>query len=254
MDNRMLRLAMSLGIVIALAACQSLPHHRVNYRAVAAPSTLLATPVEVVALPLSVKVKEMSAGGLKDEVGDWTREAKDHIRAALKSGEAFDGKIELVELGDLAEEEKGIVEEHIALFDVVAGGALAQTMVPPVAEAWQPKAKHFDYTLGPGLAFLRDRTGADKALILFGEDVISTSGRKAVSVIAAAFGVGVPLGHSFLIAGVVDLQDGDILWMDYALSMSAKTFRKREDVDALLTELFTNYPGIETYLEGIGRK
>ena len=234
-----------------LSACQTLPRHKVHHRVVAAPHMLQATPNTTVLLPLSVTVKEMTAGGLKDEVGDWTQAANDHIRMALQSGRPIGGTRKLVSLDDLSDAEDRVVEEHLALFNVVAGGALGHTMIQPIDTAWLPKARRFDYTLGPGLAFLREKTGADQALIIFGEDVISSEGRKAAAVVGALFGVVVPLGHSFLTAGIVDLQSGDILWMDYTVSGGNQTFRERADVDELLTELFSNYPGIDSYTQGI---
>ena len=234
-----------------LSACQTLPRHKVHYRVVAAPHTLQTTSTKTVLLPLSVKVEEMTAGGLKEEVGDWTQAAKDHIRAALRSGRPMDGSLELVIQDELSDPEARVLEEHLALFNVVAGGALGHTMLQPVDKAWLPKAKRFDYTLGPGLAFLRARTGADRALIIFGEDVVSSAGRKAAFIAGALFGVAVPLGHSFLLAGIVDLQSGDILWMDYTASGGSQTFRDRADIEALLSELFSNYPGIDSYVRGI---
>ena len=251
MYQQLLRISFALGLVIALTACQTSPHHRIHNSVIDQPQTLQASSMRLLVLPLSVKVKEMSAAGIQDEVGEWTREANTHILESLQSGHPHNHRFELHKLGELSSEEDAIVEEHVALFDAVAGSALAHTMLPPVAKAWQPKVEHFDYTLGPGLAFLADKTGADKALIVFGEDVISTGGRKAAFIVAAAFGVGIPMGHSFMIAGLVDLKSGDILWMDYTFSAMDKTYRKRGHVDEVLTELFTDYPGIDSYLEGI---
>ncbi len=251
MNDRILRLLAIALVVATLAACQTLPRHKVHHRVIAEPHTLQAAPSKVVLLPLSVKVKEMSAGGLKDEVGDWTQIAKDHIRAALRSGKPIDGSLELVSLDGLTDEQDDVIEEHLALFNVVAGGALGHTMIQPVDTAWLPKAKRFDYTLGPGLSFLRELTGTDRAMVLFGEDVVSSAGRKAAFVVGALFGVAVPLGHSFLLAGIVDLDSGDILWMDYTASAGDQTFRERADVEALLNELFSNYPGINSYTKGI---
>lgn len=251
MPRRVLRLIVAFGLIITLTACQTQPRHRVHNSVVETPETLQNSPAQVLVLPLSVKVKEMTAAGIQDEIGEWTREANGHILASLQTGHAHDNHFELQTLGELNDEENAIIEEHIALFDVVAGSALAHTMMPPVTEAWQAKVKHFDYTLGPGLAFLADKTGFDKALIVFGEDVISSSGRKAAFVFAAAFGIGIPMGHSFMVAGLVDLKSGDILWLDYSLSVASKTYRNRNDVDEVLTELFTDYPGIDSYLEAI---
>ena len=241
------RLPATLILFLALAACQTLPQHRLHYRVVDSPREYQKSHRKLVSLPLSIKVKEMSAGGLKEEVGPWTQTAEGHIISSMRAGKPFAGKFDLIPLPALLADERATVDEHIALFSVVAASAMVHTMINPVQAAWLPKAKHFDYTLGPGLAFLRETTGADYALILFGEDVISSEGRKAAFVAAALFGVGIPLGHSFLLAGIVELQTGDIIWLNYAFSPASATFRERADVDSMLTELFAGYPGLEVY-------
>ena len=194
----------------------------------------------------------MSAGGIGVAVGGCTFTAEGHMIWAMRSGKPFAGKFDLVPLKALQAEEREVVDEHIALFGVVAGSAMRHTMINPVATAWVPKAKRFDYTLGPGLAFLREETGADYALILFGEDVIASEGRKVAFVAAFLFGVGIPLGHSFMLAGIVELQTGNIIWLNYRFSPGSGTFREREDVDTILSELFADYPGLETYKKALG--
>ena len=247
MPHHRLRLWVVLGTVFILTACQTLPKHRLHHRILETPHEYEESHVNLIALPLSVKVKEMSAGGITEEVGAWTEQAKGHIVASMRSGEPFADKFELVPLGELPKDEQAVVDEHIALFEAVAGSAMRHTMINPVDAAWKPKVQHFDYTLGPGLAFLRERTGAEYALILFGEDVISSEGRKVAFVAAALFGVGIPLGHSFMLAGIVELRTGNILWLNYTFSPGSETFRERGDVDARLSELFVDYPGLETY-------
>lgn len=64
--------------------------------------------------------------------------------------------------------------------------------------AWAHKHHEFDYTVGPGLAFLRDETGADAALIVLGTDFISSAGRKAAFFSRLALGVIMPLGQAFM--------------------------------------------------------
>lgn len=242
-----LRLALALTLLAMLAACETTPRHKLHYRVLQGEHQLIAQPRRALLLPLSIEVKEMSAAGVQDEVGSWTEQAKGHIGAALASGRPQSGRFELTPLPTLSVEEDAAVTEHIALFNVVAGSALGHTMIGPVAEAWRAKAERFDYTLGPGLSFLAERTGSDTALILFGEDVISTGGRKAAALVGAVFGVVIPLGHSFLIAGLIDLPSGDIVWMDYTLATGGETLLERADVDALLLELFSDYPGLEAH-------
>lgn len=241
------RLPLLLGVLMTLTACQTLPRHRLHHRVLETPQKYNETHLQLIALPLSIKVKEMSAGGIKEEVGPWTQTAEGHIISSMRSGKPFADKFDLIPLGALLADERVMVDEHVALFGVVARSAMGHTMINPVETAWLPKAKRFDYTLGPGLAFLRETTGADYALILFGEDVISSEGRKVAFVAAALFGVGIPLGHSFMLAGIVELETGDIVWLNYSFSPGSGTFRERADVDSMLRDLFADYPGLEAY-------
>ena len=252
MERHGIRLLLALSVLLALTACQTLPKQRLHHRILDTPQDYTESHVKLIALPLSIKVKEMSAGGIKEEVGAWSKQAKGHIVSAMRSGKPFAGKFDLVPLGELSTDDQATVDEHVALFNVVAGSAMGHTMIGPVETAWVPKAKRFDYTLGPGLAFLREKTGAEYALILNGEDVISSEGRKVAFVAAALFGVGIPLGHSFMLAGIVELQTGDILWLNYTFSPGSETFRERADVDSRLSELFADYPGVEAYKKAVG--
>ena len=253
MAHRGYRLMVVLGILLFLNACQTLPKHRLHHRVLDAPQEYNESHVKLLALPMSIKVKEMSAGGIHEEVGTWTKTAEGHIVSAMRSGEPFAGKFELIPLNALLVDERAVVDEHVSLFSVVAGSAMRHTMINPVETAWVPKAKQFDYTLGPGLEFLREASGADYALLMFGEDVIASEGRKVAFVAAALFGVGIPLGHSFMLAGIVELQTGDIIWLNYTFSPGSGTFRERADVDSILSELFADYPGLESYKKALGK-
>jgi len=253
MAHWVFRLLVALGVLLALTACQTMPKHRLHHRVLDTPQEYKESHVKLLAMPLSIKVKEMSAGGIQEEVGTWTKTAEGHIISAMRSGEPFAGKFDLIPLNALLVDEQAAVDEHVALFSVVAGSAMHHTMINPVETAWVPKAKRFDYTLGPGLVFLREATGADYALILFGEDVISSEGRKVAFFAAALLGVGIPLGHSFMLAGIIELQTGDIIWLNYTFSPGSGTFRERADIDSRLSELFADYPGIEAYRKAMDK-
>lgn len=221
MDARKSRFLIVIALIAALAGCASGPAQKLHHRVVEGELSLSETHQKLLLLPLSVDVKELSVGGVNDADPEWTDRARQHINAALVDSGPYQGKLEIVSLPQLSNAEQTVLDEHIALFDIVGGAAAAHTMLGPGVPAWKHKSEHFDYTIGPGLAFLREKTGADKALVLFGEDVVSSSGRKAAFVVAAAFGVGIPMGHSFLIGGLLDLKSGDVLWLNYTLSTSA---------------------------------
>src|SRR5690606_38167765 len=93
----------------------------------------------------------------------------------------------------------------------VAAEAFSNTR--PGLVGWEDRAARFDYTLGYGLPWLRDRTGADALLVTFGVDYQSTGGRKAMTVIGAMVGIGLPTGFARVRCGLVDLSTGNILWL-----------------------------------------
>ena len=87
-------------------------------------------------------------------------------------------------------ESKAQLDQHIALYEVVAGSADI-TRASPIA-AWRERAKDFDYTLGPGLASLAQTTGIDAAMILTGTDYIWSAGRKSAMAMGVLVGAQPP--------------------------------------------------------------
>jgi hypothetical protein len=114
----------------------------------------------------------------------------------------------------------------------------------PGNSAWSFKSEHFDYTLGSGLSFLKTRYGVDAGLIILGEDVVTTGGRKAMAFLAAAGGVYIPLGHSMLVGGLVDFETGDLLWLNHVVSTGNADLRDPASCLELAGKLMEGYPGM----------
>ena len=174
--HRLIRVLFVLSVLL-LSACGPQPIHRVHYRLVEGQASLSGAGRPILLLAMDIEVSELSAGGLLDVVPSWTKEAKQRLRTALEGhqGELLAGA-HLVDLPVLSDEERQRLDDYLALNETVAADAL--TMTAPINQGgWRHKLKHFDYTIGPGLAFLADKTGADQALILIGQDVRTTSGR-----------------------------------------------------------------------------
>ena len=243
MHRKALLIAM---VAIFLSACQALPTHRLHHR-VLSDHSLVDAQSRILLLPLKIEVKEMSAGGLSDVVPEWTDQAKRHLRAnLLQEGEsALVANQQIVELPALSDEERASLEEHVSLAKLVWADAHVLTHFG--GPAWAHKAKHFDYGIGPGLAHLADKANADKALIIIGEDVHTTSGRKAMAIGLAALGVAVPLGHTILVGKLVDLRSGDVLWMNTWVSAGDTSLLEYADAGSALRALFDGYPGIAEY-------
>jgi hypothetical protein len=157
--------ALALGLA-QLAAASDTPHW-VHYRLLDGSAVL---PKRVVVLPVSVKVFEMTAGGVEEEVPEWTREASRNVLKALSARlpKAEGGGLQEVALPRLARRPGGDVDERGA---VPAGGA--------------DRPEHAVRTRCAALTSASARPGADPAedsadaaLMVAGRDYASTAGRK----------------------------------------------------------------------------
>ena len=200
---------------------------------------LAARPKKIVLLPPQVFVYELSAGGVPTRMADWEATARDNIVAAA-TRLAQQAGFELVPAPTLDPLLADQLEAHIGLYDRVAQSVFVYGRGDQ--EAWAHKKNEFDYTVGPGLAFLREHTGDDAALIVLGSDFISSGGRRAAFIAGLALGIVMPLGQSFITAGIVDLTTGDVLWMSFDSSLSMDS-RAPADVDSLMRDLYQTWPG-----------
>ena len=238
--------------VVVVSGCQALPKHRLHQRVISGDIPNLGHTVLL--LPTEITAHELQASGQKEEVPEWTAQATKHVIASLKTSGV--GGLKLVQVPKLTDEETRIVREHVGLYDKVAGSVIWSSN-PAVSSAWTHKLKNFDYTIGDGLSFLADKTGVDKALLIVGEDTISSSGRQATFIFAAAFGVAIPMGYAIVNAGIVDLRTGDLLWMNTTANVMSLSLREQESSDKMVGVLFEEYPGIENYkeaLKSVGKK
>ncbi len=198
-------------------------------------------PAKLLVLPVSVSIKEISAGGVVQEDPIWSKEGESAMTLAVNGFFAKRGTTSILTMPELTDEETELVHEHILLYDVVASEAYIAANVP--AYGWSHLAADFHYTLGNGLRFLKQKSGADAALIVIGDDSISTGGRKAMVAIAALAGVGMPLGSSKVLVGVVDLEDGDILWFQHSFAQGNLDLRRPEDASTLFAKAMEGYGG-----------
>jgi hypothetical protein len=198
-------------------------------------------PSSLLLLPIDVSIEEISAGGVMQEDPQWSKEGEEALVAAVKNYFAGGSPTSLVAMPELTAEESERVHEHILLYDVVAKEAYIATTVPGMG--WEHLAKNFHYTLGDGLRFLKQKTGAEAALIVIGSDAISTGGRKAMVAVAALLGVGMPVGRSNVLVGVIDLEDGDILWFRHSFAEGNRDLRNPEDAGVLFAKAMEGYGG-----------
>jgi hypothetical protein len=177
-----------------------------------------ALPKKVVLLEPEVVVREISAGGIIEKMPDATKKAVVNMQTALTSHLAKRNEFQLVEKPVLSAEEETLMDDYAATLYQLGTTAFQKARLPG---AWSVKAKEFDYTVGPGLKFLKEKTGADAALLMVGEDFVSSGGRKAMMIFAAIATQGrviVGGGASAVFFALIDLESGNLTWLNADLS------------------------------------
>lgn len=231
----MRRLALSIVVLAPLAAAAQtytyLDHSFKNRGA--AHTALLIAP--------DVAVSEISVGAPVEKRPEWSKRATDNVTRALRRASAR-SRLRLRDVPALSAEEQHALDQHVALFHVVAGQVHLNSLRG--GELWAKRLESglTDYTVGPGLDFLADRTGADTALVVIARDAESSAGNKAMIALGMLFGGGARVGRTLAIAGLVDLRSGRLLWQSYDVNASTD-LREPEQTNALIDGLFKGYPG-----------
>lgn len=158
---------------------------------------------------------------------------KPHSKLQLINHAAKRSDIILKTLPELTEEEQKKFDEHLALYGVVGPAAAFE------GSAWKHKVENFDYSIGPGLNFIKEKTGAKTALFINAVDLRSTGGRATLMVTAAIFGVGIPMGGSAVYLSMVDLETGDIMWTSKVVSPGS--FEDPKKIEGFLKKQLNDY-------------
>lgn len=226
-----------LVLVLSLPCQVFAAYSAVNPRLATTPQN--ERPKKILLLPPQMFVAELSAGGVVQKQDDWTRQASKNLLTGAETVFRDSGQFEAIQMPNLSAEEAEVVESHIGLYDRLA---LAIYIYGRGEDSgWRHKKAEWDYTLGEGLAFLREKTGADTAMIFTGADFISTEGRRTAFAVGLLLGVVIPLGQSFITVGLADLKTGDIRWMSYDQSMTLDS-RDPEAIEELVRDFFKTYP------------
>lgn len=242
---RSFRIAGALLALAVLAGCAGQVKNASLHNSISGKADQ-SMPRRMLLLPPDIRVHEISAGGVVEKVDAWTQSANGHAMKSVREIGSSKKLFELKEAPTLSAEDKGVLDQHLALYELVAISADFSRSGP--FAPWRERAQNFDYTLGPGLKDLAEHSDMDAALIVIGSDYISSAGRKAtmaLGVLAAALTgvVVVPRGGiAFVSVGVVDLRTGALLWFSTNRGKQ-NDLRDEEQVRDVLESLFQEYPG-----------
>ncbi len=199
----------------------------------------------VLLVPAEFEVSQMSAGGVTEPAPDMTAAARANIDGTLQKLFSDHGVYRGVSMPSLSTEEAAVLREHAELFKLLALDT--NQMLNTWSKAWTRGTARQAYTIGSGLKFLAERTGADYAVFVNGGQVTQTGGSVFLQFMAAGLGYAMPGGGTFLTFGIVDLHDGSVDWFDVRLGaemfgMTGTDMRNAGTADQVLRSLFGKYP------------
>lgn len=205
----------------------------------------LGTVKRVVLLPPEVNVYELSTGGVREKMDEWSELARRNVVQSLFGSVAFmkGATVCSLETDRLSSAQIQNLKETTSLHDVVDASICQHTYGD---YAFDDKVKRFDYTLGPEVRGI-DST-ADVYIIVTGVDHISSSSRKAAQagavVLGALLGFGVAPsgGVTAMTLSIVDASTGRVLWHSLRGSAGNHDLRNPASTSALVRDLFKNFP------------
>lgn len=188
-----------------------------------------------------VRVGSMTVGGVDEPNADWTAQARQLMATALERNPTI-GRARLVFPEDPEGGEATTLADYRSLFRAVANSIIQHKLFR--GNRLPTKKERFDWTLGTGANQLKPLgQGADYALFFFTHDSYGTSGRKAAQVLGAVLlGAYIPPGIHLGYAGLVDLQTGDVVWLNADPSMGGDV-RTAEGADKRVSQLLDGFPG-----------
>lgn len=221
-----------LVTLVALAVCAPATAQQRANRAPGFGKLVAGTKIAI--MPADIELFEVSAGGIFEPRAEWTTAAQEHVRNAYKARKAKMG-LQVVDLDDDASEPVLELNRlHGAVSGAIANHHFGQMALPT-------KEEKLDWSLGPDVSQVRDKTGADYALFTFIRDSYVSAERKAAMVIGALFGVGIVGGGiQFGFCSLVDLRTGQVVWANRVLRASGdlrEAEPAQETIDAMLTGL-----------------
>ncbi len=190
---------------------------------------------KVVVMPMDVELFVVSAGGVLEPQAEWTTKALQNLKVAFHEREQT-GK---VVFGEFPSEPDETIDSLNRLHGAV-GTAINIHHFGPLK--LPTKEGRLEWTLGPEVAIVREKTGADYALFTFVRDSYTSSERAAAMVVAALFGVGLPGGVQLGYASLVDLSTGEIVWFS-RLVRAKGDLRDADKAKESLSALLDSFPG-----------
>jgi hypothetical protein len=168
----------------------------------------------IVLLTPNVELSILHAGGLPEVQAEWTRQAKKYIADSL-AHRFRNINVQLVKRKKIAKD-VGLDQREVQLLKLhgAVGRSILVHQYDNAPLQLPTKKGKFEWTMGSGTGYLKQKYGADYALFVFVRDSYSSSGRVAAIIFAAILGVHVQGGIQLGFSSLLDLNNGEVVWFN----------------------------------------
>jgi hypothetical protein len=184
-----------------------------------------------------IELSEIALAGDTMPKADWSQQGRDNVYAAIRS-EAISRNLQVRDFDPTTAKSPKIIQLlklHSAVGQSIMGFNYGLYSLPT-------KKGTFNWTLGEGARQLGKDYDADYALFTWGRGTYSSSGRKVAMVAMALMGVSMPAGSQNLLASLIDLKTGKVVWFNVAMASVAGDMRSPEGGRNLVESLLKDAP------------
>lgn len=219
---------------LLMVLCWAITSHALANDKLAQGFVQLPAGAKIVLMPLDVELFSMSAGGVLEPQAEWTTQALAHLKNAIQNRPSKNG----ISFNPLADDGDPQIDDMNRLHGAVGAAInihhLGLLKLPT-------KEGKLDWSLGPEVAMIKQKTGADYALFTFVRDSYASAERKAAIVVAALLGASLTAGFQVGYASLVDLTNGNVLWFNQ-LIRGYGDLREAEPAQESLNALLQGFP------------
>jgi len=221
-----------------------------------AQGAVAASPARTGVVVLKPRTAVYSTGLVRSTLSpQWTDAAHANLVAVARDVIAQSAKFTAIEEPAVSPAEDAAIDDVMAVAEMLA---VARGSASSLASS--NRLAGTDRTLGPTLAFLRERTGADYALGIVAAQfeqadelaILGTATSAVLAVVVPGYVLLPPATPSFIAAFVQDLRTGEITWFNtryrYEIAgINLLDLREPESSGKLLRKTLDDYPEIRAF-------
>jgi hypothetical protein len=228
----MQRLLAVVSACLLLAACTT-----TNSRVAVQDGAKPAAGAQILMLQPDVQLAVLTAAGIEEARADWSQQAQANLAREIETqlkGRAHG--LKTIAADTAMDGRSGqLLRLNVAVGQSIQAFSYGSEKLPS-------KPTGFEWTLGEGAQVLAVEQGADYALFVNARGTYASSGRVVTAIGLAMLGVSVPLGHQQVLASLVDLKTGRVVWFNVATTGQNADMREPAGTASLVTSLLKSIP------------